>query len=274
MEAQTVESLGSDYEPLRDTALALPDQARLIVITDDEELAFANEWTKQAVLARMDAIREFFKDRKARARAVWQDLVDLEKAALEPCEAARKIIDRAVLTYDTRREAERQAAVEKARLAQAEAERQAIIKRASYVTGCAISYAAECIEADERKRAVAAAAETAGDSEVAEAMKQEIGKYEPPTLQPELSLPPVVAVPVAAEPAKAVGGASVKKNWKARLDDKMALVRFIAEHPEHENLLDLNEAAATKLAKAYEGRLSQIIPGLSAFNDPNVSRRR
>lgn len=274
MEGQTIEQLGSDYEPLRDTALALPDQARLIVIRDDEELAFANEWARHVVLARIDAIKDFFRDRKARAHAVWKDMVALEQAALEPCEAARKIVDRAVLTYNERQAERRRQAEEEARRLRAEEERRALLARAPALLAAAISYVATCIQEDERREAAAAAAEKAGDVETAEAMKQEIGRHDAPVLEPELLLPPIAPPIMVPEAPRAVAGASVRKNWKARVIDKMALVRFVAAHPEYENLLEVNQSAADKQAKSLEGRLAKAIPGLEGYNDPSVSRKR
>lgn len=277
MEDQTVELLaGTDYEPLRDTALALPNQARLFTIDDREELEFANRWTRENVLARMDAIKEFFRERKARARAVWQDFVDLEKNGLEPCELALKIMNRGTLDFENREEAKRKQAEAEARARQKEAERQAAEEARARREEAERKHAEECRAKDEARAAGAAAAEKGGDTEIAEALRSELGQHKPAPV-PELPLPvvtPPVHMPEPPRRGGGGGGTGIRKNYKARVTNKTALIKFVAEHPKHENLLDVNESAGKRLAGTYEERLEQVIPGLQGYNDPGVSRRR
>ncbi len=60
-------------------------------------------------------------------------------------------------------------------------------------------------------------------------------------------------------------GAGNREKWKARVNDKMALVKFVATHPQYEHLLDANDGALNKLAESFKNRL--LIDGVESYDE-------
>lgn len=110
-------------------------------------------------------------------------------------------------------------------------------------------------EEEERRLAEAAALEAAGEREEAERVLEE-PVYAPP--------PPPVAV-------QRVSGVSTREKWSAKIVDKMALVRAVADGKASPELLDVNMATANRLAAALKETLA--IPGLRSVSDRVVSAR-
>jgi hypothetical protein len=81
----------------------------------------------------------------------------------------------------------------------------------------------------------------------------------------------VVAAPIAAAPAPKVAGFSRRTKWKSRLKSKMDLIRFVANNPQYENLLDVNEQACNRQAESLQDKLA--IPGLEAYQDVTAASR-
>lgn len=265
--------LGPEFQPLRETALALPQQAECITIETREDLELATGWLREEVLGRITAIEEFFGPRKKRLYDSWKDMVALEKQALEPCETARRIIDRATLAYHQREEARRRAAEEAARVAQRAAERRAAILTGIERFAGVVTYCAQAEELEAKKRAEAEAAAAAGDVELASAIAEQAAEAPPPPPEPEPVMPELVEPTLPLEQPK-VAGVSVRKNYKARVTNMLELVKHVAAHPEFINLLELNQSSADKLAKSLEEKLSSVIPGLAAENAASVTRSR
>lgn len=77
-----------------------------------------------------------------------------------------------------------------------------------------------------------------------------------------------VVAPLVAQ----VGGNSVRKVWKCKITDWVALVKFVAENPDYLNLFSFNQSVADKLMAATEGKLK--IAGLEAYQDSIVAIRK
>ncbi|MCA3230971.1 MAG: hypothetical protein INH06_01420, partial [Cupriavidus sp.] len=183
-------------------------------------------------------------------------------------EQAESTLKGAMLTYDreqqrkaeeARREAERKAREERERI---EAEAREAARKAKE-------------EADLiAKEAEAAAA--AGDNVKAEelAIRAEntvaAGAAEAEAIAITAEMVVAAPVPIATAAPK-ISGLSTRQNWKARCTDKMALIRFIAEHPEHQHLLDINQSALNQLAKAQKDAMK--LPGVEAYPDAVMSAR-
>lgn len=71
--------------------------------------------------------------------------------------------------------------------------------------------------------------------------------------------------------APAASGAHVRKVWKARLTDKMALIKAVAEGKASPELLDYNESVGNGLAKALKSGMN--VPGVEAYEDVQVVAR-
>lgn len=81
---------------------------------------------------------------------------------------------------------------------------------------------------------------------------------------------PVVAPPVFVPPAiPKVAGVTVRESWSAKVVNLAALIRFVAAHPEHQNLLTPNTTALNQLARAMKANLK--IDGVQAVNTPTVA---
>lgn len=79
-----------------------------------------------------------------------------------------------------------------------------------------------------------------------------------------------VAMPATHMQATA-SGASHRKIWKAKLTDKMALIKAVAEGRASAELLDYNESVGNKLATALKSSL--CIPGLDAYDEISIASR-
>jgi hypothetical protein len=82
-------------------------------------------------------------------------------------------------------------------------------------------------------------------------------------LAEEIVSQPIEAPVVTVAPQTAsVDGVSAAKLWGAEVTDKMALIQYVAAHPEWESLLDANIPNLRRLAIAQHENLS--IPGVKA----------
>lgn len=193
---------------------------------------------------------------------------DLFRAPKEYLASAERALKGAMLTYDreqqrkaeeARREAERVAREERQRI---EAEARETARRAQ--------------EEADRIAKEAADAAAAGDAAKAAELQQQAsdtaaaGAAQAETIAMEAEMVTAAPVPVATAAPK-VAGLSTRQNWKARLTDKMALIAFIAQHPEHQHLLDVNQSALNQLAKAQKDAMR--LPGVEAYPDAVMSAR-
>ncbi len=116
--------------------------------------------------------------------------------------------------------------------------------------------AAAAKKADEERRlAEAASLEAAGEPEAAAAVLDEPAPPPPP--------PPA--------PVARVSGITTRTVWKARVTDKAALIRAVADGKAPSSLLEVDEASLGALARASKGELR--IPGVEAFEERGVSAR-
>jgi uncharacterized membrane protein YqiK len=154
---------------------------------------------------------------------------DLFKKLTEPLERAERTYKSKVLTYQQDQERKRREEAAKAEEA-ARKERERLEKEAQKL-------------------------EAKGKSEQAEA-KREVAAMMPTTFE--------------APPAPTFAGFSGRKNWKARLAPGMTdidLMKWVIAHPEYVSLFDRNESKLNALAKTHEGKLHEVIPALTAYND-------
>lgn len=81
-----------------------------------------------------------------------------------------------------------------------------------------------------------------------------------------------VVAPIAAAPAPVSGAMGVRKVWKARVTDKMALIKAVAEGKVPESVLLVDESALNKVAAALKGSLNY--PGVQPYEDESLARSR
>lgn len=122
--------------------------------------------------------------------------------------------------------------------------------------------------ATEQRQKEEAARKAAEDERLARAQQlQNQGRQA--EAEAELDTPVVVETPVVAAPR--ASGVSVGGRWKARVDSPLALIKFVAEHPEYVNLVQANETALNDLARAQQAAMA--IPGVTAFREATASVR-
>lgn len=166
---------------------------------------------------------ELFRQPKAKAFEAHKAVCAAEKSILDPIKATRGRLSTALLQYET---AERQRAEREQR------EREAAAKKI----------------AEQEALAAAAAAEEAGDPEAMTILDEALSAP-PPAIFVE---PQITKIP----------GVHDRTVWSGVVIDKMALVQFVATHPEYEDLLDVNQSALNRWARAQRALLN--IPGVKA----------
>lgn len=82
----------------------------------------------------------------------------------------------------------------------------------------------------------------------------------------------VVVAAVAVTDTPKVSGTSQRSTWNGRCDNKMELIKFVANHPEYEKLLDVGQTALNSLAKSQ--KKSMKIDGCVAVEDFGITSRR
>lgn len=197
--------------------------------------------------------------------AAKKAVMDLFRSPTTYLEQAEVLLKKAIQTYDRAEEQKRLAA-------QAAAEETARQERARLVAEAAARTAAAEAEAQAIQRQAEQAA-AAGDVEAAARLNAEAesrveqGAAEVATLQTTATL---VTAPTVAAPVR-TAGVSTRKVWKAEVNDKLALVRFVAAHPEYVDLLDANMPAINKIALALKANCP--LAGVHVFEDDVIAAR-
>lgn len=264
-----LEELARDFSPIYERARSLPQEAGLIPVTSEDEHGFIRAWLADEVDGTEEAAKRLLDPIATFLHRLHRSFTGLRGLVTDETKRAREVAKPKILAWANELDRRRREAEEQARREREAAELRVVVGRAPYLAHVGISQWAEIEIGEREKHEAAERAREAGDLEVADAIADEIGKIEEPTIQPELEpVLPLVAAPVSV-PEKPKG---IAKNWRARLTDRMKLIRYVAAHPEYENLLELDQGAADRLAKALEDKLA--IPGLEAFNEPTVRRGR
>jgi len=81
----------------------------------------------------------------------------------------------------------------------------------------------------------------------------------------------ITAAPVTVEAPKSTG-TSVRKTWKARVTDKAAFFKFIADHPEYIDLGDVNDSALNAIARAQKQNMK--IAGAESYEESGITSRK
>jgi hypothetical protein len=197
--------------------------------------------------------------------AAKKAVMDLFRAPTEYLEQAEVLLKGSIQRFDRAEEQRRiaeQAVLEEA----ARQERARLEQEAAARDAASRAEAAEI----QRKADEAAAAGKAEDAArlASEAQSRvEQGAAEVTMLQQTAML---VSAPVAAAP-RVTAGVSTRKVWKAEISDKLALIRYVAEHPEYVDLLDANMPAVNKIVLALKANCP--LAGVRVFEDAVIAAR-
>jgi len=205
-------------------ALALPEKAKLICVTDNDSMAWADR-AKQDLKAMVKEVDDVFKPMADKAFQAHRAITGKWKEIKAPLEEAEAYLVFQVKGYLRKvKEAE-------------DAERRRLEEIARK-------------EAEERALAEAEALAAEGRQEEADAVMEE-----------EIYVP----APVVQHTAPKVDQRTYRTTWKAKVIDKVALIKFVAANPAMQHLFDVNQKAINDLARSQMKAMR--IPGVQAYEE-------
>lgn len=221
----------SDYRIEKPEASKI-EEAYLPIVQAAQSLIVIDQMSHGTALEQMKQLRGAEKKVRERldpliasANAAHKGLTKLRADLLRPIERSVSILDGRCQEYER---AERERALAEARRLEEEARKRE----------------------EERQILDAIAAEQTGDKVTAAAILDE---------------KPVVPVIFVAPALATIAGVWTRPNWRAEVNDKLALIRYVATHPEWVHLVDANESALNGLAKSQREALA--IPGVCAVEE-------
>lgn len=81
----------------------------------------------------------------------------------------------------------------------------------------------------------------------------------------------VMTAPVAAPAVAKVSGVSMRGVWKAEVNDKAALIAYVAANPQFHNVLEVNTSALNQMAKAMKDAMQ--MPGVRVYEEKSLASR-
>ncbi|WP_347467575.1 hypothetical protein [Burkholderia stagnalis] len=263
-------------EPLVNLQVPQPEQTLFKSATNALEMAKA--YTIDSADMRDLAARELIKikglqrdvdtTRKGITRpidAAKNAVMELFRAPTTYLEQAESMLKTAITTYD--REQERKRVAEQARLEEAARQERARLEQEAAARDAAARAEAVQLQQQAVQAAQSGDVEQAARLEAEAQSRAEQGAAEVATLQTTATL---VTAPIAAAP-RVTAGVSTRKVWKAEVSDKLALIRYVAAHPEYVDLLDANMPAINKLALAL--KLNCPLDGVRVFQESSIAAR-
>lgn len=190
----------------------------------------------------------------------------LFKAPAEWLDQAESVLKRAMLTYQQEEQ-------RKQREEQQRREREAAAERARVEEAAA----AERVKAEQEAQALRQRAEQAqqtGDVEAAARLSTQAEAREEQgamVVQELVQTKELISAPVVEKAIPKVSGLSTRKVWKVEITDKLAFVKYIAEHPEYLELVEPNTPAVNKLGLALKKACP--IAGIRVFEDEQLASR-
>ncbi|WP_261526849.1 hypothetical protein [Burkholderia multivorans] len=197
--------------------------------------------------------------------AAKKAVMDLFRAPTDYLDQAEALLKKAIQTYD--REEERKRIAEQARLEEAARQERARLEQEAAAREAAAQAEARAIQRQAEQAAAAGDVEAAARLSAEAESRVEQGAAEVATLQTTATL---ITAPIAAAPVRTTG-VSTRKVWKAEVSDKLALIRFVATHPEYVDLLDANMPAINKIALALKANCP--LDGVRVFEENVLAAR-
>lgn len=192
-------------------------------------------------------------------------VMDLFRAPTTYLEQAESILKGAITKFDREENARRIA--EQARLEEAARQERARLAQEAAARDAAARAEAAEIQRKADEAAAAGKQEEAARLNAEAESRVEQGAAEVMTLQMTSQL---VTAPMSAAP-RVTAGVSTRKVWKVEVTDKLAFVRYIAEHPEFIDLVEPCMPAVNKIALALKANCP--IAGVRVFEDSVIAAR-
>ncbi|MDE1007693.1 MAG: hypothetical protein OSB38_18675 [Paraburkholderia fungorum] len=263
-------------QPLVNLQVSHPDQALFKSAINALNMAKAYEIDsadmRDLAARELTKIKTLQKDVDTKRKGITQPIDAAKKAVMalfaaptDYLEQAEVLLKNAIQKFDRAEEQKRlaaQAALEEA----ARQERARLAQEAAAREAAAQAEAAE-IQRKADEAAAAGRAEEAARLASEASSRVEQGAAEVTMLQQTATL---VTAPMTAAPRK-TAGVSTRMVWKAEISDKLALIRYVAEHPEYVDLLDANMPAVNKIALALKANCP--LAGVRVFEDAVIAAR-
>src|SRR5215469_14458895 len=216
-------------EELEQYALTSPERARLLAVVDADSCIRAGEELLLIKAAR-EEVETIFGPVVRKAYEAHKAAVMARARVEEPLIEAEKRIKFAMGAYELE---QRRIAAETERIERARLEREA--------------------ERARDMELILAKSEGASEIEIDEISRR------------PLQVPSVALRPPHGRPS----GVSVRENWKAVIEDKLKLVRYVGSNPDHLNLVEPNTVALNQLARALKSAMN--IPGVRVVTEAIVA---
>lgn len=227
-----------DGSQVTEQALAFPDQARAIQISDADTYGRACEFLK-GIKSFREQIADTFDPHIRRAHEAHKALLKEKQDAEAPLAQAERIVKDALVAYDREQE----------RIRREEARRLEEAAR---------------LQEQERRLMEAIELEEAGNKAGDEGMKADASAL----LDQPIIVPTVAVAPATPK----VAGVAFRETWSAKVTDLAALVKYVATHPQFAGLLSANLPALNAQARSLKGQLQ--IPGVEAVCTRDVAAGR
>lgn len=244
-----------EVQQLETRALTLPEQARAIIITDQQSFEVAGQKMLDVAALRKEIVA-YHKPLKEKAHETHRAICQAEAGMLEPVERAEKILKSGIAAWVTeQRRLEEEARRAEALRAQQEAERQRVL--------AVIEAQKAQAKADEERLKLALQAEKAGAS-----AENITAILEQPAIitQEEVAAilqDPIVITPRPIQPTyQAVKGISTRDNWKFEITNAALIPREYLV-PDTQKIGGVVRAMKS----------SANIPGIRVYNEPTAVGR-
>ncbi|CAG9255862.1 hypothetical protein [Paraburkholderia caribensis] len=189
----------------------------------------------------------------------------LFKVPTDYLDQAEALLKAVISKYD--REQEQLRIAEQAKAEEAARQERARLAAEAAAAAASANAEAEKLEQQAAEASKAGNVEEAARLSVEAEQRVEQGAAEVEMLQQTATL--VTAPVVTAAPRSR--GVSSRKVWKAEVENKLELIKYVAEHPEYVDLLDTNMPAINKIALALKANCP--LKGVRVFEDSVIAAR-
>lgn len=228
-----------DVKSLSEEASGLIVKANEIEVTNRDEHGIALTFIKE-LRSKEKRIAEHFEPARAALDVAKKEILAARDSLVKPLAAARGIISDKATVYEDEQTRIAEEVARKLRIEAEEAERKIRL------------------EAEKAEKERLAALEKAVDEDDEEKFDELI---DAPAPEPPA---PVAPVPIVTPDVAQVQGISIRKMYSAEITNKMALIEYVATHPEWKGFLEPNMPVLNKLAATQKDELS--IPGVKAVS--------
>lgn len=257
--------------PLPQTASIEKEAQQALIVAKDFKIVNNEQYTTAAERLKglkglLKQVADTFEPIISKAFAAHREAVAQRKKHETPLLEAEGIYKRAMLTYTQEQERQRQEQERKAREA-AEREQAKLREQAAAAEAKAKAEAEELRRKAEEAAAAGRAEEAAKLAAKAQTTEDK-GAAKAEALQDRASLVPT---PVIASNTPTVAGISTRKTYAAKVTDKMALIKAVAEGRAPNNVIEPNQTVLNALARSMKEGFAY--PGVVLVTDTGIASK-